>query len=64
MLLKHVWPHAGKPSSPGIDVLGSSDVVVAACVLDTVVDVKLVGRTEVEVRLEEEAEAKEPRFPY
>lgn len=64
MLLKQVWPHAGRSDSPGTTVLGA--VVVAGMVVDGFVDVDVVfGTDEVEaVELEEGLVAEELQFPY
>lgn len=73
MLLKQVWPHAGRSDSPGTTVLGA--VVVAGVVVDGVVDVEVVLGVEEDevvvmaeedevVELEEEPVAEELQFPY
>lgn len=75
MLLKQVWPHAGRSDSPGTIVLGGV-VVIFGVVVDGVVDVVVVLGVEDDevdviaegdevIKLEEEDPvAKELQFPY
>jgi hypothetical protein len=60
MLLKQVWPHAGRSDSPGIAV------VVVDGPVDGLVEVVLgaVEEAEVALELEEELVAEELHFPY
>lgn len=74
MLLKQVWPYAGRSDSPGTAVLRA--VVVAGAVVDGAVDVEVVLGVEEDeavvmaeeedevVELEEEPVAEELQFPY